>query len=119
MIQEAKKDVIKNCHLYSRSQQVLKVKVLLIGHVLKTIFTVNFRTSLLELVAHGIIDKVPRKAGCLTLVSFLLLHPHDENNLSDNNAPENAPYGEDTFQSIDLKRVCQFRLTNCRNDDRN
>ena len=60
---------------------------------------------LVELAAHGVVDKIPGQAGSLALVLLLLLHPGDEHDLGDDDAPENAPDGENAFERIDLRRV--------------
>lgn len=52
--------------------------------------------------AHGIIDRVPRKTSCLALVTLLLLHPRDDNNLQNHDTPEDAPDRENAFESIVL-----------------
>ena len=70
-----------------RLQQVAEVKVLLVGHVGQTILAVHFCTSLVEVAFHGVVDEVPGKTSRLTLISLLLLHPRDEEYLSDNDTP--------------------------------
>lgn len=62
----------------------------------------DLRTRLMELAAHTVVHKVPRQAGSLALVALLLDHPQDVENLQDNDAPEDAPDGENTFEGVDL-----------------
>jgi len=92
--------------LQSRLQQVLEVNVLLVCHVLQTVLSVDLSTSLMEMAAHRVIDGVPRKTGRLTLIALLLLHPGDEDYLSDNYSPEDAPDYQDALESVDLKAEC-------------
>jgi len=92
--------------LQSHLQQVLEVDVLLVCHVLQTVLSVDLGTCLMEMAAHRVIDRVPRKTGRLTLIALLLLHPGDEDDLSDNDSPEDAPDYQDALESVDLKAEC-------------
>lgn len=85
-------------------QQVLEVDVLLVSHILQTVLAMNFGTSLVEMTAHRIVDRISRKTGCFTLIALLLLHPGNQDNLSDDDTPKNAPDCQDTLESIDLER---------------
>jgi hypothetical protein len=69
----------------------LEVNVLLVRHILQTVLAMYLGTSLVEIVAHRVIDWVPGEASCLTLVALLLLHPGDEEDLKDDDTPEDAP----------------------------
>lgn len=62
----------------------------------------NLGTGFVEIAVHGVVDKVSWEAGCLTLVSLLLLHPCDEEDLGNDDSPENAPDDQNAFESIDL-----------------
>ena len=66
----------------------------------------DLSTCLMEMAAHRVIDGVPRKTGCLTLIALLLLHPGDKNDLSDDYSPEDAPDYQDALKSVDLKTKC-------------
>jgi hypothetical protein len=79
--------------------------ILLVRHILETVLAVDLGTRFVELVAHREIDRVPRKAGRLTLIALLRLHPGDEEDLGDDYAPENAPDSQDTFEGVGLKMV--------------
>jgi hypothetical protein len=85
--------LIYSTDVHIQLQQVLKVQVLLVRHILQAILAVYFFSSLMELAAHGVVDKVSRQTSSFSLVLLLLLHPSDEEDLSDNDAPEDAPYG--------------------------
>ena len=65
----------------------MEVDILLVCHILQTILAVHLGTSLMELVAHGVVDGVSGKASRLALVALLLLHPCDEEDLEDDYTP--------------------------------
>jgi len=92
--------------LHPKLQQVLEVDVLLVCHVLQTVLSVDLSTCLMEMAAHRVIDRIPRKTSRLALIALLLLHPGDENDLSDNDSPEDAPNYQDALESVDLKTIC-------------
>jgi hypothetical protein len=99
-------------------QEVLEVDVLLVGHVLKTVLPVNLRASLVKLATHGVINRVSWEAGCFALVTLLLLHPCDEDNLNNDNSPKNAPYGKNALKSVDLGSPRLATNPSFRRDDR-
>lgn len=86
-------------------KQVLEVQILLVRHILQAVLAMNLSTSLVKLLAHGVIDKLSGKTGSLALVALLLLHPGDEEDLADDDGPENAPDGQDTLEGVDLGLV--------------
>lgn len=86
----------------NKLQQILEVNVLLIRHILEPILAMDLRTSLVELAAHGVVHRVSGKPGRLTLVRLLLLHPSDEDDLSNDDTPENTPDAQDAFKRVDL-----------------
>jgi len=60
----------------------------------------------MEMAAHRVIDGIPGKASRLALIALLLLHPGDEDDLSDNDTPEDAPDYQDALDSVDLETKC-------------
>lgn len=65
-----------------------------------------------EIVAHGVVDKVSRETRCFTLVALLLLYPDNVQNLDDDDTPENAPDDQDAFESVDLWDFYQPKFIN-------
>ena len=72
--------------LLSKLQQVLEVDVLLIRHVLQPILAVDLRPGLVEVLAHGVIDRVPGDTRLLALVCLLFRFPADDDDLEDDDA---------------------------------
>jgi hypothetical protein len=95
--------LVNSTNLHIRLQQVLEVQVLLVRHILQTVLAVDFFSSFVEVAAHGVVDKISRQTGGFTLVLLLLLHPCDEEDLSNDDTPENAPNRQDAFESIYLE----------------
>ena len=62
----------------------------------------NLGTSFVELTIHGVVHKIPWKPGCLTLITLLLLHPRDKQDLGNDDAPEDAPDGQNAFERVGL-----------------
>jgi hypothetical protein len=64
-------------------------------------------------IAHAVIYKVPRETCGFALVGLLLLHPCDEDDLRDDDAPQNTPDSKDAFECIDLHPLEKSFVTLC------
>jgi hypothetical protein len=92
-------------HTRTFLQQILEVQILFVGHILQAILAMDLFARFVELSTHGVIDKISWKTSCFTLIAFLLLHPGDQEDLCDDDAPEDAPDSQDAFESIDLDQI--------------
>lgn len=93
-----------------RLQKVAEIQVLLISHISKAVLAMYLGTGLLKCSIHGMIDEVPGKTGCLAVVALLLLHPCDEDDLSNDYNPQDTPDDHDALERVHLHWISQARV---------
>lgn len=70
----------------------------------------HLSVGILLVSAHRVVYGVSRKTSCLTLIALLLLHPHDDEDLCNHDAPKNTPNRQNTFEGIYLEAYVSLML---------